>query len=723
MTRTLTQQIGDRAAEVAAALADAQEALGLERPAFDRVGEWDLLKLACDDETLREAGAPEDPQFGEGDGTVTIGRGADFWKARPGLIKFAGLPAIAAAYRHTGDATYARLFRDLVEDFWASLQPPKWAGGGMRLSRRIPQWAHFLPYFFDSKVIDEAFGKRRLDRGGEQLPGILATHKVRGRGNIRVLETLGLFWVAIRLPMVEGREECLARARWVFADTARRSVTPDGSYVEFDPNYHEIFRDSFYNLMIWRQAFPEVDLPDVSDAAVRIHDYAVVTRRPNGHACGIQESSSAWVGGTDMTRHLRRRREVRQLAGLPDELPPLVHCAADARQVFLRSGWGPGDDYLVFDASTWGGAHSHLARNSVQIFSRGRALLPDTGTLTYAMGCKGHEGDAFDHRIGPYGKSTRAHNTLNLNGWNQAPTNPDRLHVFGDEQCCGVVSTYSGGYWPGTYDWWFSEGFGAGIHAEHTRILAWIDTRFAVVIDHMMRWDERIHGGEAQQHPSLEMNWQLTPGGTVDLQTDAERPGFVAVYPEGGLLGHFAKLAGGMSLGVHEGETDPVRGWITTRGKARADLRKAGVFEDPKLAEWTDRSYCPAPQICGTAAPMQGFAETLVSVFVPFDGPTAPELTTELDGPVTDEFPGTAAGRLTLTWGDGTRDAVLWSNALGFPLFRAADETAGYTTDACLLHIRRDAAGALQYGSALDATHFEPETDADRPAAGRVRLR
>jgi hypothetical protein len=369
----------------------------------------------------------------------------------------------------------------------------------------------------------------------------------------------------------------------------------------------------------------------------------------------------------------------------------------------MRDGWGRDATYLVFDASRWGGAHSHLARNAVQIFAHGRALLPDTGTLTYAMDNKSNEGDEFDNRIGPYGKSTRAHNTLNLNGWNQAPTNPDDLAVYDSAAVCAVVGQYSGGYWPGSYGWWFREGFGAGIHAEHERILIWVKGRFAVVVDRMMRWNEEILGGPSQKEPSLEMNWQLTPGGSVRLLADDA--GFVATYPEGGLLGRFAKLPQGMHLSMHEGETDPFRGWITTRRKARADLRKAGVFDDPKLAEWSKRNYCPAPQVCGVAKPMHGFGQAIVTVFVPFRGDFEPDLRTEVGGEVTHEFAERTSGTLFLDWPDGSTDALNWTSALAQPLFRCGDRLDEFGTDGCLLHTRRNPDGELAERNALDATY------------------
>ncbi len=700
---TIKIQIGERAAEVAAALADATEKLGRQRPQPIDVGPWQLLPLTADDDTMHSA----DSARRDLESMATPGRGFDHWNARPNLIKFVASGPLAAAYRATGDAGYAAAFRLLLEDYFLSLTRPKWAGAGMRLSQRIGRWAQFLPYFFDADVFDDAFVQTVFDHIPEQLASILKTHKIQARGNIRLLETEGLFQVGLRLPMLEQAGEAIERVRWVYADTARRAVYDDGSYCEYDPNYHGVFQSTFSNALLWRAAFPELELPDVRDTAVRVFNYACVSKSPIGHACGIQESPSPWIGERDCKEVLNRRQEVLRLAGCEPDDPPLVAACMNASQIFMRTGWEREAMFAAFDASRWGGAHSHLARNGVVLFKYGRALLPDTGSLTYAMDQKAHEGDELDHEIGPYGKSTRAHNTLNLNGWNQAPTNPDRLVLFTNADASAVYSKYSGGYWPGSYGWWFREGYGAGIHGEHERMLFWIADRFIVVVDRIMRWDETIHGHREQQEPTLEMNWQLSPGGEVDLRRD----GFTAVYPEGGLLGCFAKLPAGMELTVHEGETDPPRGWITTRSKAQGDLRRAGVFEQPKMKEWANRSYAPAPQVAGVAAPMQGFGESIVSVFVPFEE-EPPTIRPSVDGPIAADFPQSMRGRLEIEWSNGTRDLLAWSDRLAQPLIRVDDNGKEVLTDGCFLHLQKDADGSPVAGTALDASYARiPETD------------
>ncbi|WP_259343322.1 heparinase II/III-family protein, partial [Salmonella enterica] len=61
----------------------------------------------------------------------------------------------------------------------------------------------------------------------------------------------------------------------------------------------------------------------------------------------------------------------------------------------------------------YGGEHDHYDRLGLTVFNNGRALFPDPGTTGY--GAPLHYG---------YYKNSFSHNTLCINGKNQAPANP-----------------------------------------------------------------------------------------------------------------------------------------------------------------------------------------------------------------------------------------------------------------------------------------------------------
>lgn len=377
----------------------------------------------------------------------------------------------------------------------------------------------------------------------------------------------------------------------------------------------------------------------------------------------------------------------------------------------MRDGWGDDAQYMTFDATRWGGAHSHLARNGIQLHAHGRTLLADPGFFTYAMQHAAHRGDELTNRIGPYAKSTPAHNTLNFNGWNQAPANPDFLKAHFSQDCHAVVSRYRGGYWPGWYGWWYGDGFGPGLHAIHDRILIWLPGRAAVVVDAVTRWDESKLGHAEQRDPSLEINWQLTPG---PVELDADRQTLITRNDDANLMMRFPQLPANMRLDVKEGQTDPFRGWMGLgRGESRSMLDKCGVFDSPERAEWRDRpsegGFMPAPQLCCTADPLENYNETMISVLVPFKGAQAPELDIE-----TAEDAG--QHQIRLRWGAGECDTLVWRPALGAPV--GAYDTI--QTDASVLHLHHEADEKTVRGTALDATYCRPHAETRRDTPGNI---
>src|SRR6185503_15998390 len=84
-----------------------------------------------------------------------------------------------------------------------------------------------------------------------------------------------------------------------------------------------------------------------------------------------------------------------------------------AGYLIQRSGWGRLDSHLVFDCGGLGmltGGHAHADALSVTLFSGGRELLVDPGTCVY--NCAPEWRDYF--------RSTRAHNTVTIDGQDQA---------------------------------------------------------------------------------------------------------------------------------------------------------------------------------------------------------------------------------------------------------------------------------------------------------------
>jgi len=254
-----------------------------------------------------------------------------------------------------------------------------------------------------------------------------------------------------------------------------------------------------------------------------------------------------------------------------------------------------------------------------------------------------------------------------------------------------VASSYSGGYWPGRFGWWFDRALGQGFAAIHQRTLVWIKDRAAIVIDNLCSWDEETRGDHAV--PSLELNWTLAP---APVHLDPENHRAWTEHPEANLLLIFPRMPENTTMSVHVGENEPMRGWAGT----------------------PDRSFVnhPAvPHLTLESKPWKEMMGSYVSVLVPFAGTVRPEVTARVTPPVHAGDPWC----LELSWGDGSRDTLYWSE-----ITAAHDGTTkmlgtldDFDTDASILWLRRDAAGTPTDGAALDGTRFRWTNDSAVPIA------
>jgi len=579
------------------------------------------------------------------------------WEAQ--LNRFFHLPSLATAYVETGEERYAEAARDYIAD-WIRAHPTVdgWHTASydntLNLSIRMLQWTLTLADFLPSPAFSPEFVTHMLDSIRVQQD-FLSVH-LAPAANWRIAHADSLLMTAIALPFLPEAEDWRDVSVRVLNDAFYRQILPDGAHCERTPGYHHWMTDVYARYWQLARALPELGLCMTVEPIARMYDYALATSTPNGSTTGLHDCTARFTGGYD-PEIADARAAFRRTAGLPETLPSPTQCFPDAGQVFLRDQWAEDAVYLTFDATTWGGAHCHLSRNAVQVHAYGRGLLVDPGTLTY---------ETTDPKMCA-GKATRAHNTLNLNGWNQSyadPVNTRCLNLPGYDL---ISSCYEGGYWPGEYNWGFWGGHGAGRYGQHFRTLLWVRDRCIVILDHFTR----EHGGEA---PLLESNWQLSDG---PITVDAAARRVVTQHPDANLLLRFPLTAPGMTLAVHEGEHDPERGWLPGDG-----------------------GYTPAPQIC-LSAPMTNSVVQLATVLVPFKGTQAPELRVEAD-----DCPDNGLLALHLRWGDGSTDEILATPRLS----SAIDAYANLITDAALVHLHQDAAGKLVKGLVVDGTYLRPYT-------------
>ncbi len=592
------------------------------------------------------------------------------------LNRFFDLTALAAAFKETEEERFAEAARDYIGD-WIQAHPvvENWKphlrdsslNMGIRLGYGMQGWMGTLPTFLESRAFDDSFLTKLVESAQCQLNWLAAN--LPPHANPRVSGAMCLLESSLRLEFLPEAGQWKKFAVVVINDAFRRNVLADGATLERDAHYHNWMKNLYGKCYFAGQGDPTLGIEIALQALAKIHDFAVAGRRPNGAENGLHDGNGNWEGSHGDLM-LRERQEFRHRAGLPDTQPPLSQFFPRAGQVSMRTGWGEDAAWMSFDASTWGGAHNHLSHNAIQLHAHGRTLLMDPGAINYDMG----DPAMF------YGKSTRAHNTVSINGWNQFSANPDWTKFWSTPGCDAVASSYSGGYWPGRFGWWFDEALGQGFAAIHQRTLVWIKDRAAIVIDNLCRWDEEKRGDHAA--PSLELNWTLAP---APVHLDPENHRAWTSHPESNLLLLFPRMPDDTKMSVHVGEKEPMRGWAGTPDRSLGN-------------------HPAVPLLTLECNPWKDMAGSYVSILVPFAGTVRPEVTAVVTPPAH----ASDAWCLELSWGDGSRDTLHWSE-----ITAAHDGTTkmlgtlnDFDTDASILWLRRDVTGAPTDGAALDGTRF-----------------
>ena len=595
--------------------------------------------------------------------------------------------SLGAAFAATGDATFADAARDYLTDFMAAHPATPYVmkpyDNTLHLAVRIGSqrqpgllWA--LPYLAASDAFDDAFVSDIAAWVAGQLEFLKVNIPESINWRIAVADCLML--TSCRLPFRDEAGGWRDAAVPILNDAYHRQFLPDGVHYERTPNYHTWM--TYVMTGYWRLATkrPELGLVMATDQIARMWDYALATTRPNGSFNGLHDCHGKTTGpvgfGHETFDIASDRIAFRHDAGLPNDTDASRDGATGffphAGQAMLRSDWTQDATYVTFDASGWGGGHCHPARNSVSLHAFGRTLITDPGVVNY---------DQSDPRC-EYLRTTGAHSTLQLGDLNQAEVDPTQTTHHAGAGYDYVRSDYEGGYWEGDYGFGFTN-ITAGVAGNHCRIMLWIHDLGMVVIDNMWRPPAGPKGSPAEAKAAalpLACRWQCS--GDAKIAVSAIGDAVTATYPEAGLLMLLPHRPAGSVVTVHEGESDPPRGWVAEDGQ-----------------------YVPAPQVCITQPVMTETSETFVSVLLPHrDTPPDCTATVEWD----------AVGRmatLRIARGSGVVDEVHWSYRCDLML----GKRGLLETDAGMTHLRLAASGEPVAAAAIGGTYLRPLTQVVEP--------
>jgi hypothetical protein len=461
------------------------------------------------------------------------------WPAQ--LNRFFHLRPLAAAYRSTRDEHFAEAARSYIEDWlrgdnYAAATALRPGDNTLNMSIRLGSshnqgWGATLPVFLASPSFDDAFVSRVLESMSAQA-GFLTRH-LTTTGNWRISQLDALVFTSLRFPFLENAPKCLDTGITGLRNAIATQFLPDGVHIERTPSYAEWMTDVAANYVDLARLFPNADAHVDQQRLVRSLDYGA-----QAELFGVNDSDAPQHDPQEFSRLRNRTETIARLKLDAPAEPPLDQVFPDAGQVFTRTAWKPGADYIAFDASTWGGSHGHLSRLSFVFRSGGRSLVADPGILTYEM--------SDPH--GPYGKSTAAHSTLNLAGRNQSAADAQLLHARFTATHALIHAHYQGGYWEGAYGWGFSKGRGAGLWGDHERVLFWVKGQYVLVLDAMAA-DRGVEIRNCWQLAPMKWShdpktfawWSEEEGTNLSLQLIAP-PGGAAMECLDGMVGYSEKI-------------------------------------------------------------------------------------------------------------------------------------------------------------------------------------
>jgi hypothetical protein len=330
---------------------------------------------------------------------------------------------LAWAFQRTGDLRYVRTWERLV-DSWIAQVPVGFDTSdviGRRLQNWIYAWARFSRR--SAARVRRATAVRLLESVSAQLAHLRAN--LTPERNHRTLELYAVFIAVLALPTLDPDRSIRQFAVSELVRNLHDDILPDGVHREASTHYHLLVLRSFLGLCENARRF-SIALPDtVRPRLEQACEFAAHCHRPDGYIPALSDG--------DTGRYAEMLRLAARLFDRPDWLyvatagrrgkaPDSTARSFEVGGYFIqRSGWGDTgtafakERYLIFDCGPLGdGGHGHYDMLNVEIAAGGRPLVVDPGRYTYHA----------DEAGGPWRrwfKGTAAHNTVTVDGLDQAP--------------------------------------------------------------------------------------------------------------------------------------------------------------------------------------------------------------------------------------------------------------------------------------------------------------
>jgi len=465
---------------------------------------------------------------------------------------------LAERYRETGDERFAESFVRYFVSWVRQAEVPENADGGATLCWRTIeagirmggewQWAlhsfYRSPHFTDAVLVD---WYKSVWEHGWRLRNFHRT------GNWLIMEMNGLAQIGILYPQFREAADWKAYAFERMADELDAQIYPDGWQVELSTGYHQVDINNYQWLIDVCQAFDE-PVPAVFRTVMeQMHAVNVGMMMPDGRLPDLNDGGMHAVA--DLLQSAVRDYPARAdflwaaTGGAQGRMPVVTSQAFKYAGYYIsRSGWQPDAFWTLLDGGHFGYGHQHEDKLNLLLHAYGRLLLSEGGNYAYD-----------DSEMRRYVLSTRAHNTIRIDGQDQNR----RLHYSRDT--FDVRQPSDGSLRVGAEfdvaEGIYEEGYGplAEIQVCHTRKVISYKRGlgalgpFALVIDRLTAADGGAH--------TLQMLWHLDTGSAAVLgesvQSNDAGQANLAVLP--------ARQAG-LALRVATAEAEPEwQGWKSVK--------------------------------------------------------------------------------------------------------------------------------------------------------------
>lgn len=457
---------------------------------------------------------------------------------------------LGRAYWITGDERFAKTFATHLAH-WMDENPPKfglnWISS-LEIAFRAISWLWAFHFFKDSVHLTHELYARALKYlylHACHLETFLSTYS---SPNTHLTgEALGLFYLGMILPEFCAAERWRRKGRDILLDELKRHVLADGVYFERASYYQRYTTDFYFHFLILSERNNSENSDEVKATLQSLLDHLMYITRPDGTtplvgdddggqlvllderatsdfrsllstgAALFHRTDYKYVAGeiSEATLWLLGGKGLKTFEGLASHPPQTASRAfPDGGYYVMRDGWQKDANYLLVDCGPHGAlncGHAHSDALSIELASRGRTLLVDSGTYTYT-GSK---------ELRDYFRSSVAHNTLTIDGESASvPAGPFSWKETANASILEWKSNKRFDFLIGDHDGYKRLVAGAATHTRSVLFLKddyWI-VRDAVTTNGEHRYDLNFHFA-ADSHASLEQ-FECATASPIERATD-----------------------------------------------------------------------------------------------------------------------------------------------------------------------------------------------------------